>query len=167
MICSCLNQIWYSQYGVFEGQCFSWNSDQAIWGLGRAPLQDPIPHVNVSPSLSIYICRPYFRGAIKLRRVCCHLPVPSNHSNHNLMLPAAFLMSFPSFKSQVDSWLLHHFQWFRSSSLQLAVCQFGISFCLFAASWLLLAYPLLFPPRLQNTPFNLTLRDRGRRSTTK
>ena len=36
----------------------------------------------------MYIRRPSFRRAIRLRRVCCNLPVPnpSNHFNHELTI---------------------------------------------------------------------------------
>ena len=68
-------------------------------------------------NIYIYPSAP-FRG-IRLRSVCCNLPVPSpsNHLNHKLTVKFSFIPNQ-----------------FQSSSLQLAVCQSGISFLLFALS---------------------------------
>jgi hypothetical protein len=80
--------------------------------------------------------------------------------------------SFHSFGSQADNQVFHLSQvlpiiqitsWLSSfpfnpipsqfSSLQLAACQSGISFWLFAVSCLLLAYPLSFPPWTSKSTF--------------
>ncbi len=69
--------------------------------------------IMISLSLSLYIYPPAPSGAIRLRGVCCKLPVPSpsNHLNHKLTVKLSI-----------------HFSNFQSSSLQLSICQSGISF---------------------------------------
>ena len=61
----------------------------------------------------IYMSAGPLQGAIRLRRVCCNQPVPShsNHLNHKLTVKLSI-----------------HFSNFQSSSLQLSICQSGISF---------------------------------------
>ena len=64
-------------------------------------------HVCIYIYIYVYISAgPCLSGAIRLRRVCCHLPVPSpsNHLNHKLTIVFSILFqSFPILQCAISS----------------------------------------------------------------